>query len=80
MSATAPTTDPTPAPRRNRNIPDPPPVTTNLHGASAMTGLGISKLKELVAAGKIRSTVAGGRRLLFVNSIEDLLEAGVSED
>jgi hypothetical protein len=66
--------------RRTNRIPYPEPRTVNYNGASALTGLSISTLTELVAAGKIRSTIAGGRRLLFMDSIEDLLQAGVAKD
>jgi hypothetical protein len=65
--------------RWTNRIPMPNPLTLNYNGASALTGLGISTLKELVAAGTIRSTIVGGRRLLFVSSIGDLLEAGVED-
>jgi hypothetical protein len=69
----------TTAPRRNRITPTPEPLTVNLHGASVMTGLGKRKLQELVADGTVRSTLAGGRRLLFVDSIMELLNSGAAD-
>jgi excisionase family DNA binding protein len=41
-----------------------------------ITGLGRTKIYELVAEGRLKATAIGRRRLVFYASIEALLEGG----
>lgn len=41
---------------------------------SRITGLGKTKLYELIGTGKLRSTTIGRRRLVLYSSIEELLK------
>jgi hypothetical protein len=61
--------------RKPPRLPPPQPVTTTIKGASAMTGLGLTKINELIAEQKLKSVCIGRRRLVFVDSIEALLNA-----
>jgi excisionase family DNA binding protein len=49
------------------------PITVTVPVACKLTGLGISKIYELMREGKITSTMVGRRRLLFYESLERLL-------
>ncbi len=50
------------------------PVTTTRRGAKDRSGLGLRTIDELVSDGRLRSTKIGRRRLIFIDSIDALLE------
>jgi excisionase family DNA binding protein len=59
---------------------DPPKqITTTIKGAAAMTGLGLTKINELIGKRKLKSVCVGRRRLVFVDSIEALLNAAAEK-
>jgi excisionase family DNA binding protein len=49
------------------------PVTITVQCAQAITGLGHTTIYELLKSGRLKSTTVGGRRLIFFDSIEELL-------
>lgn len=49
-------------------------ITASVKEACEMTGLGKTKLYELIAEGKVKTTTVGRRRLVYVRSINALLE------
>jgi excisionase family DNA binding protein len=50
-------------------------ITATVREACQMTGLGKTKLYELIANGKIETTTVGRRRLINVESLRRLVEA-----
>ena len=50
-------------------------ITTSVKDACAMTGLGRTKLNQLISTGQIESVTVGRRRLIKVDSLKRLLEA-----
>jgi hypothetical protein len=65
------------APRRMRPWPD--RVTLTVDDAMIATGLGRSSIKDRIADGTLRSTLVCGRRLVFRDSLLEMLEAGAAE-
>jgi hypothetical protein len=63
----------TPGPRKPSRVPRPPALTVTVPTTSAMVGVGITSIRRLIASGELRSTVVAGRRVVFVSSIEELL-------
>ena len=55
--------------RRNPPIP----ITKTIDDTCRITGLGRTKIYELIAQGKLKATAVGRRRLVFYASIEALL-------
>ncbi|MHB2168020.1 excisionase family DNA-binding protein [Alsobacter sp. R-9] len=53
------------------------PITATVHRARELSGLGNTKIYELIRSGELRSTQVGTRRLIFVDSLRALLEKGV---
>lgn len=51
------------------------PITTTIDGARAATGLGRTKLFELIKEGKIKTVKVGTRTLVRCDSLRELLEA-----
>jgi excisionase family DNA binding protein len=51
------------------------PVTVTIDGAKAATGLGKTKLYELIGEGKLQTVKVGTRTLVKVKSIRELLAA-----
>jgi excisionase family DNA binding protein len=49
------------------------PITVTVAEARAITGLGNTKIYELIAEGKLKSVAIGRRRLLLYESIKELL-------
>jgi excisionase family DNA binding protein len=49
------------------------PLTKTIDDTCRMTGLGRTKIYELIAEGKLKATTVGRRRLVFYASIEALL-------
>jgi hypothetical protein len=56
----------------------PEKVTWTVSGLSAATSVSPAQIRNLIAAGTLRSTLAGGRRLIFVDSIREWLKAGTT--
>lgn len=52
---------------------EPPRLTVTLQETAHMTGLGLTTLYAMLGDGRLRSTKIGGRRLIFVDSIEKAL-------
>lgn len=52
-----------------------PKITATIAEAGAMSGLGKTKLYELIGDGKIDTVTVGRRRLVKVDSLRALLEA-----
>ena len=50
-------------------------ITTSVREACEMTGLGKTKLYELMAEGKIQSGTVGRRRLVKIDSLHALIAA-----
>ncbi len=49
------------------------PRTVTVRQAREITSLGLTKLNELISDGTLRSVKIGKRRLVFLDSIEELL-------
>lgn len=52
----------------------PPPITVRIRDACRMTGIGRSKLYELISEGEIETIKVGSMTLVPVRSIETFLE------
>jgi excisionase family DNA binding protein len=52
------------------------PVLVTVKEARALTGLGNTKIYELIAKKQLRSTKVGRRRLIAYSSIENLINTG----
>jgi excisionase family DNA binding protein len=50
------------------------PITKTIEDTCRITGLGRTKVYELIAEGELRATAVGRRRLVFYASIEALLQ------
>jgi excisionase family DNA binding protein len=50
------------------------PVTYSLADVVKITSLSLRKINELVADGRLRSTRIDGRRLIFADSLDELLK------
>jgi excisionase family DNA binding protein len=59
--------------RRPSRQPALPRKTYTIAETSHVTGLGLTTVNELVASGTLRSTKVGRRRLIFTDSIDELL-------
>ena len=57
---------------RKSNVPDVEPIWAPIPLACRLSGLGRSKLYELMDQGVLRSAKVGGRRLILVASIRAL--------
>ncbi|MEO6092860.1 MAG: helix-turn-helix domain-containing protein [Novosphingobium sp.] len=51
------------------------PITTTIEGAKAATGLGKTKLYELIKEGRLQTVKVGTRTLVKVDSLRDLVAA-----
>lgn len=51
------------------------PITVSVKEAQSITGLGKTKLYELIENGTIRSKTVGRRRLVHVDSLRELVAA-----
>jgi excisionase family DNA binding protein len=63
----------TAARRRRREAPRPEPVTHTINDTCAVTGLGRTRIYELLADGSLESVRLGRRRLVTRRSIEALV-------
>lgn len=52
-----------------------PPITCSVKAAAAATGLGKDTIYKLMNEGLLESATVGGRRLVFVNSLQAYLES-----
>lgn len=50
------------------------PITCSVKAAVAATGLGKDTIYKMMDDGRLESATVGGRRLVFVKSLQDLLE------
>ena len=57
-------------------VPFPDRLTCTIAEACGATGLGRTKLYELIGDGCLESTRVGRRRLIFIRSLRTLLQAG----
>jgi excisionase family DNA binding protein len=55
------------------------PIFMSVSQASQSLGLGVTKIYELVAAGALRSAKIGARRLILIESMEDLAAGLMAE-
>ena len=51
------------------------PITCSVKAAVAATGLGKDTLYSMISDGRLESAAVGGRRLIFVRSLQDYLES-----
>ncbi len=51
------------------------PLTTTIEGARKATGLGTTKIYELINSGKLSTVKVGRRRLVRTDSLRALVEA-----
>ncbi len=58
---------------RSQRIPPSKPITVTIEDTSRITGLGITKIYELISQGRLKSVAIGRRRLVVYSSIEELL-------
>jgi excisionase family DNA binding protein len=51
------------------------PITCSVKAAVAATGLGKDTIYKMMDEGRLESATVGGRRLVFVNSLQTYLES-----
>ena len=56
------------------------PLSMNIKGASAWTGISKSKLWEFIKEGKIKISKPGGRTLIVTKSLKKLIDSGVTQE
>ena len=54
------------------------PIATTVDNACCLTGLGRTKLYELISDGTLQTTTIGRRRLVLYSSIEELVQGRVA--
>jgi excisionase family DNA binding protein len=59
--------------RKPRRLAPPKPLTLTVGDTSKITGLGNTKIYELINQGRLKSVAIGRRRLVLYSSIEELL-------
>jgi excisionase family DNA binding protein len=59
--------------RRTRRGEAPKPVSTTIDDTCHITGLGRTKIYELIGDGKLKTVAIGRRRLVLYSSIEELI-------
>jgi excisionase family DNA binding protein len=64
---------------RSQTVPFAQKLTCTINEACEMTGLGRTKLYELIGDGHLSTTTVGRRRLVVVHSLLSLLESNTSE-
>lgn len=52
------------------------PITCTIEDAARISGIGRSRVFQLINDGKLQTTKIGNRRLIFVSSLRELLEKG----
>jgi excisionase family DNA binding protein len=63
---------------RSQTVPFAEKLTCTINEACEMTGLGRTKLYELIGDGQLATTTVGRRRLVVVRSLLSLLESNTS--
>ena len=63
---------------RSQTVPFAQKLTCTINQACEMTGLGRTKLYELIGDGHLATTTVGRRRLVVVRSLLSLLESNTS--
>jgi excisionase family DNA binding protein len=63
---------------RSRTVPFAQKLTCTINEACEVTGLGRTKLYELIGDGHLTTTTVGRRRLVVVRSLLSLLESNAS--
>jgi excisionase family DNA binding protein len=58
----------------NQHNPAQRPVLVTVKAAKSLTGLGNTKIYDLISAGKLKSITVGRRRLIVYASIEELVK------
>ena len=71
-------TSPAPEAVRSLTVPFVQRLTCTISEACEMTGLGRTKLYELIGDGRLATTTVGRRRLVVVRSLLSLLESNTS--
>ena len=71
-------TSPAPEAVRSQTVPFVQKLTCTINEACEMTGLGRTKLYELIGDGHLATTTVGRRRLVVVRSLLSLLESKTS--
>ena len=71
-------TSPAPEAVRSQTVPFVQKLTCTINEACEMTGLGRTKLYELIGDGHLATTTVGRRRLVVVRSLLSLLESNTS--
>jgi excisionase family DNA binding protein len=64
--------------RHDKMIPFRERLSCTVDEACAVTGLGRTKLYELIGSGQVRTTTIGRRRLVLVRSLLDLVDTTMS--
>jgi excisionase family DNA binding protein len=60
-------------PKAKLRRPAPKPLTCTIHDTCRITGLGKTKVYELIAQRKLKAVAIGKRRLVLYSSIEELI-------
>jgi excisionase family DNA binding protein len=63
--------------RHSRRHP-PKPVSTTIDDTCHITGLGRTKIYELIGEGKLKTVAIGRRRLVLYSSIEELIHGAAA--
>ena len=63
---------------RTRRGEAPKPVTTTIDDTCHITGLGRTKVYELIGEGKLKAVAIGRRRLVLYSSIEELIHGAAA--
>lgn len=58
--------------------PEHKPLSVTVQTARKLTGLGNTKIYELIRDGRLKSTTVDGRRLIIFRSIEELIGQGAA--
>jgi excisionase family DNA binding protein len=74
-----PITPSNPPPEEPKSIPFVQRLTCTINEAREVTGLGRTKLYELIGTGHLITTAVGRRRLVLVSSLQALLDVSPSE-
>jgi excisionase family DNA binding protein len=64
--------------RRRRRGNAPKPVSATIDDTCHITGLGRSKVYELISEGKLKALTIGRRRLVLYSSIEELIHGAAA--
>jgi excisionase family DNA binding protein len=64
--------------RRTRRCELPKPVSATVDDTCRITGLGRTKIYELIAEGRLKTVAIGRRRLVLYSSIEDLIHGAAA--